>query len=144
MIFIIGSGPAGVACAKALLERDCAVTMLDVGVELEVSKRQILDDLKINWDDKKLVSLKQTLNAKEPIKLSYNSDYPYAKLNENISLIQDIATFCTPSLARGGLSNVWGAVVEEYTSENFANWPISKTALAPYYEKIFKFLYRAS
>lgn len=144
MIFIIGSGPAGVACAKALLERDCAVTMLDVGVELEVSKRQILDGLKTDWDEKKLVSLKQTLNVKEPIKLNYNSNYPYAKLNEHISLIQDIATFCTPSLARGGLSNVWGAVVEEYTSENFFNWPISKTALTPYYEKIFKFLYRAS
>jgi len=38
MRYIIGSGPAGVACASALLARGQKITMLDAGLELEPAK----------------------------------------------------------------------------------------------------------
>jgi choline dehydrogenase-like flavoprotein len=39
---VIGSGPAGVACAKALLARGARVLMLDAGLELEADRTQIV------------------------------------------------------------------------------------------------------
>ena len=42
---MIGSGPAGVACAKALLARGVPVTLLDAGVQLESERMALLDEL---------------------------------------------------------------------------------------------------
>jgi len=42
VIGIVGSGPAGVACAHALVSRGIPVTLLDAGVEMEPELRQVL------------------------------------------------------------------------------------------------------
>ncbi len=43
---VIGSGPAGVACAKALLARGASVpAMLDAGLELEPNRARIVREL---------------------------------------------------------------------------------------------------
>ena len=42
MHYVIGSGPAGVACAKALLARGAQVVMLDAGLELEPERAEIV------------------------------------------------------------------------------------------------------
>jgi 2-polyprenyl-6-methoxyphenol hydroxylase-like FAD-dependent oxidoreductase len=42
VIYIVGSGPAGVACAHALVSRDIPVTLLDAGIEMEPDLRQVL------------------------------------------------------------------------------------------------------
>ena len=42
---VIGSGPAGVACAKALLARGASVLMLDAGIELESDRARIVREL---------------------------------------------------------------------------------------------------
>ena len=53
MVLVLGSGPAGVACASALLEAGEKVTMLDAGLELEPSRRSQLVNLQsmssISW-----------------------------------------------------------------------------------------------
>lgn len=35
MIYVIGSGPAGVSCSFGLLKRGLQVTMLDAGIKIE-------------------------------------------------------------------------------------------------------------
>jgi len=35
MIYVVGSGPAGVSCAMALLQKGVQVTLLDLGLELD-------------------------------------------------------------------------------------------------------------
>ena len=47
-IIVVGSGPAGVSVAKALLERGCKVTLLDAGNTLEPEKKVILDKIQQN------------------------------------------------------------------------------------------------
>src|SRR5208283_4778101 len=42
---VIGSGPAGVACARALLARGANVLMLDAGLELEPERAQVVSRL---------------------------------------------------------------------------------------------------
>ena len=51
-IVVIGSGPAGISAAKAILQRGYRVTMLDVGYEL----------------DKNETSFKESLSTKNPEK----------------------------------------------------------------------------
>ena len=42
---VIGSGPAGVACAQALLEKGHEVLMLDAGLGLEPARQEMVDQL---------------------------------------------------------------------------------------------------
>src|SRR4029077_11551312 len=39
MFVVVGSGPAGVACAHALLSKGARVTMLDAGLDLESDRK---------------------------------------------------------------------------------------------------------
>ena len=45
-----------------------------------------------------------------------------------------------PSLALGGLSNVWGGAVLPYRERDLAGWPIAVDALAPHYRSTFEFV----
>lgn len=144
MIYVIGSGPAGVAAASALLARGCQVTMLDVGLELEDDKKALLNEIKSNKNFLAINKLKHTLDVKNPIKLSYGSNFPYAEVNKSIALTMDKNIYCTPSFAQGGLSNVWGAFVEYYPAEMLSSWPISFAQFSPYYKKIDQLLNVAS
>lgn len=139
-MLVIGSGPAGVACAKALLERGCFVTMLDAGLELEASKKEALIKFSSTRDYAIPRSFRRPLDSKNPIKLSYGSDYPYQEVGKHFLIEMDEFVHCLSSFARGGLSNVWGAFAETYTDQILKDWPISLMELEPYYEKIKTFL----
>jgi len=59
---VIGSGLAGVACAKALLARGAEVMMLDAGIELEPKRAELVRKLgssKISqWTPEDIATLK--------------------------------------------------------------------------------------
>ena len=108
MLYVVGSGPAGVSCAKALLDRGFAVTMLDAGIELEQEKQLLLekfDGASFSWDYVSPQQLKGSTvtNSKAPLKLSDGSDYMYQKVHEYLP-IQANQVRCQPSFAKGGLS----------------------------------------
>ena len=70
---VIGSGPAGVACAKALLARGADVHMLDAQPAA--------------WDPVQAAGLKSGLDADTtgiPLKLVFGSDFPYRETEEKI------------------------------------------------------------
>lgn len=144
MLYVIGSGPAGISCASALLSRGYKVTMLDAGVTLASETQSLLSTIQTKWDDALIKSLKHQLNTQNPIKLSYNSHYPYEAVNDHYPIEADNEIHCMPSFAEGGLSNVWGAFVEKYQEEEFASWPIQASQLAPYYQAIATFLPHAT
>src|SRR5476651_1202273 len=88
---VIGSGPAGVACAKALLARGASVLMLDAGLELEPDRAQIVHqcaDLKpAAWNPGQIAALKGGMAADAtgvPLKLVFGSDFPYRETEEKI------------------------------------------------------------
>ena len=47
MIAVLGSGPAGVASARALLDRGLEVTLYDAGVRLEPEREAVVERLDI-------------------------------------------------------------------------------------------------
>jgi choline dehydrogenase-like flavoprotein len=138
MIFVIGSGPAGVACASALLEGGAQVTMLDAGLELEPDRRRRLVDLQSvafsSWDQASLNLLREGVEVSPagiPLKLAYGSKFPYRDPLDQP--LKADGVHAKASFARGGLSNVWGASVLPYRTHDMSEWPITAEDLAPHY-----------
>ena len=141
MIFVIGSGPAGVACASALLEAGEKVSMLDAGLELERGRRHQRASLQsrpsTTWDEESLGFLRDGVEVTRdgiPLKLAYGSDFPYRDPIGHPASLE--GAYSKPSFARGGLSNVWGASVLPYCTEDMSDWPITAEDLAPHYRAV--------
>ncbi|HEU6449059.1 MAG TPA: GMC oxidoreductase [Verrucomicrobiae bacterium] len=136
---VIGSGPAGAACAKALLARGESVLMLDAGIELENDRAEIVRELAgkkfSDWTPQQLTAVQGDLAATAkgiPLKMLFGSDFPYRETEEKIPWRGHGIGF-RPSLALGGLSNVWGAAALPYRDADISNWPIKTADLAPHY-----------
>lgn len=145
MICVIGSGPSGVACASALLEKGAKVTMLDAGLELEPDRRRQMEALQsvafTSWDDASLRFVRDGVEVGTggiPLKLAYGSDFPYRDPLDQPMTADGVHG--KPSFARGGLSNVWGASVLPYRTEDMSGWPITAEALAPHYRAVLKMM----
>src|ERR1700687_3903063 len=145
MVLVIGSGPAGVACASALIEAGEKVTMLDAGLELEPSRRAHIVNLQsmtsMSWTKETAGFLRdgvETTRDGIPTKLAYGSDFAYR--DPTGQAITSDGAYGKPSFARGGLSNVWGASVLPYRTEDMSDWPITAGDLAPHYRAALKLM----
>jgi len=142
---VIGSGPAGVACAKALLARRTQVLMLDAGMELEIERTELVRQLaSLNasqWPPESVAILKNAMHASSkriPQKLIFGSNYPYRDAEHHAAWRSDNASV-RPSLALGGFSTVWGAAMLPYCDEDLENWPVKNKELAPHYRAVAEF-----
>ncbi len=142
---VIGSGPAGVACAKALLRRGAKVLMLDAGLELEPERARLVAEMgrrpPAGWSDEHLSLLKENTQVTGkgiPLKRVFGSDFPYRGAEEHLPTeYRGVAS--RPSLALGGFSNVWGAAMLPYLDQDMEGWPISGRALAEHYRAVVEF-----
>ena len=142
MIFVIGSGPAGVASATALLDRGLEVTMLDGGIDLEPDRRALVEEVaaqpRDDWSAANIRELRRQMPVElggVQLKFKYGSDYPYRDVDRLVPFEnRGVATH--PTLALGGFSTVWGASALPYIDEDIADWPISAADLAPHYEAV--------
>jgi len=141
---VIGSGPAGVACAKALLARGATVLMLDAGLELESDRAQIVRqfaEVKPSaWPISDRARLKGDMAACAtgiPLKLAFGSDFPYRETESHIPW-QGRSISVRPSLALGGLSNVWGATLLPYRDADIADWPVKSAHLEKHYRAVIE------
>ena len=146
MQYVIGSGPAGIACSKALIKRGEKVTMLDAGMNLEKNRQATIDRMKTQtfeeWDKKDITLLKEksepTIDGL-PKKYVYGSDYTYRGIDTQFPVdMKDC--ICQPTYAAGGLTSAWGAAIMPYAQEDIESWPIKITDLEPYYEQVLKFV----
>lgn len=142
--YVIGSGPAGVACAHALLERGGRVVLLDAGISLEEPRRDLVARLSGrppgDWSLEELRDFKAGMSANAkgiPLKLAYGSDYPYR--DADIHLPADYeGVALRPSLGQGGFSAVWGAAMMPYSEQDTAGWPVGAAELAEHYGAVAK------
>jgi choline dehydrogenase-like flavoprotein len=145
MICVIGSGPAGVACASALLEAGAQVTILDAGLELEPARRESIAGLRSvpfeSWSANALSFMGEGVEVNRggiPAKLAYGSEFPYRDPIDQPIVAEGVHG--KPSFARGGLSNVWGASVLPYRTDDMSGWPITAEDLAPHYRAVLKMM----
>ncbi len=139
---VIGSGPAGVACARALLARGASVLMLDAGLELEPDRAEIVRQCAAvkpeAWSAAQRAALSAGMDANAkgvPLKLVFGSDFPYRETAEKIPW-RNHGAGLKPSLALGGLSNTWGAAMLPYRDGDIAGWPVDNAALAQHYRAV--------
>src|SRR5436190_1726280 len=84
MIYVVGSGPSGVSCASALLDRGLDVCMLDAGLTLEAPIQDSIDRLASRppeeWKTADVTPLKKNVEARTdglPQKVAFGSNFPY-------------------------------------------------------------------
>ena len=142
---VIGSGPAGVACAKALLARGANVLMLDAGLDLEPERAQVVRQMAATkppaWRPEQIARLKEGMVAGVkgvPLKFVFGSDYPYRE-TETHTPWQGHGVGLRPSLALGGFSTVWGAAMLPYRDADIENWPIHNADLEKHYRAVAEF-----
>ena len=146
MNFVIGSGPAGVSCAVALLGRGLPVTMLDGGGELEPDTRSALDRLRSIdpslWRGEQTSFLRRNVAPDRKgigTKFAYGSDFPYRD-GDRLLPMEKEGCDTTASLAVGGFSNVWGATILPYLDEDTRDWPFPMADLDPHYKAVLSFM----
>lgn len=144
MDIVVGSGPAGVACTKALLARKRTVLMLDAGIPLEEEKQKRLKILEQQKPEQWDLSLYETNKITPtfegvPKKFVYGSDYPYRDVEQDLRIEQH-DVYCQQSLALGGLSTVWGAAMLPYRQDDLHEWPFAIDELAPHYKAVLEFV----
>lgn len=138
---VVGSGPSGIMCATALIERGQRVLMLDVGNRLEPSISTRLNHL-INiapemWPRQEPSLFKSNYKVSRsgiPFKPIYGSYYPYAMAR--IEQLKQTTTNCWISEAQGGFSTVWGATVMPYDLSELSRWPVAAEDWRKAYTKI--------
>jgi len=124
-VVIIGSGPAGAAAARELVLLGIPVTMLESGTDFQ-------NGLLIRSGGKNL----------------FRRVPPLGEDGKHI-VSGDPRTLCYAKHAPGGLSNNWTGAVPRFAPEDFTEgerldqryvWPITYSELAPYYEKVERYM----
>jgi choline dehydrogenase-like flavoprotein len=144
MKIVVGSGPSGISCAQALLDRGEEVCIVDAGVTLEPERQAIIARMgaqtPAEWSAEDLGRIKEGMSASATgvaLKRIYGSDFAYRGPAEHIGT-QSAKAALMPTLAQGGLSNVWGAALMPYNERDLHDWPITVQDLAPHYEAVMK------
>jgi choline dehydrogenase-like flavoprotein len=145
MFVVVGSGPAGVACAHALLKSGAKVTMVDAGLELEPERQARLAQLQSasieRQDPESLRFIRDGVTVEAggiPFKLAYGSSFPYREPVPQPITFNGVEG--KPSFARGGLSNVWGASMLPFRTEDMTGWPITAEDLEPHYRSVLELM----
>jgi hypothetical protein len=124
------------------LRRGAKVRLLDAGVTLEPTTAEVIARMRqtspSSWTPDQIAQLKKGTDANAkgiPLKRAYGSDFPYREGEQHLRVSYDDIAL-RPSLAKGGLSNVWGAAMLPYAERDLAGWPISLSDLAEHYAAV--------
>jgi ferredoxin len=147
MYCVIGSGPAAISAAMALVKRGLKVTILDAGKTLEPERQATLDRLATTkpeqWSTTDLDRLRgddqSSRHGAIHSKRTYGSEYPYEDIAEPLTVEKTHGPFHY-SMARGGLSNVWGASILPSHPRDMEGWPITADDLTEHYKAVLEFM----
>nr|WP_070959184.1 GMC oxidoreductase [Hyphomonas sp. Mor2] len=143
MNLVIGSGPAGVSAAMALIARGQSVTLLDGGKTLPENLRDrqntFADKAADTWSDEDALNWQQPqLEHSGDLAMRFGSTHAQTPLDD---LFAPETPFSgRSSHASGGLSNVWGAAVLPYRQQDIAAWPVTADELASHYQAVSRFM----
>lgn len=141
---VIGSGPAGVSVATALLARGHKVTLIDIGAGMEPEALHRRDALATTvpglWDRATRTAYQAPQFSGPPGQVRrYGSDFAMVPGAQTFSPGGDPVDL-RASHAAGGLSNLWGSAVLPYRQGDIDDWPVTASDLGPHYRAVAGFL----
>jgi choline dehydrogenase-like flavoprotein len=141
-VVVIGSGPAGVACAAALVARGVRPLVVDGGADLDGRPARTAAALAAvepaAWPQQLVRELRGSFSVdadRLPLKPLFGSLFPYAADAIRAEGVEGV-----PSHAQGGLSTVWGGAMLPYSAREHDGWPFGPEELAPHYRAVLKFV----
>lgn len=135
---VIGSGPAGISAAMALVARGVRVRLLDAGTSLEPERQRVVERLgattsaELPDDVARLRDGSQVTKGGIPLTRVFGSTYPFDMYSDSWR-VELHGAEVKPSFARDGLSTVWGAGMLPYHRDDIADWPFPAGDLDPHY-----------
>lgn len=146
-VAVIGSGLSGLAAARALIRRGIKPVIIDAGMLLEPHIQQAVERMAstepAGWQsqDKALIRQNKTLDGPGiPRKLVFGSDYIYARAHPEVGISGD-GIIASPTLAKGGYGNAWGAALLSATDHDLApDWPLTHAELEPHLRNIMSWM----
>lgn len=143
-VAVVGSGPAGIACARALLRRGVAVEMIDVGERLSpeaAALKQRLSSLAPErWHkaDVAAATDNPTMSGTGfPQKYLFGSDQ-LTRGQHAAAPVEAAWPITAQSFAAGGLSVAWGAALLPITAVDMTGWPIERHELDAPYQRVLR------
>src|SRR5438034_2494357 len=145
-IAVIGSGPAGLHAATALLNRGVQVTVIDTGEMLPPDEQTVADTLAASdpgaWPSELVEAARRNPTIGRhglPKKLLFGSDFIYAADRDFAPTRVLVAGRAPlPTFAQGGFSTVWGGASLPADDCDIADWPVRRADLAPYYKQVLE------
>ena len=141
-VAVVGSGPAGISCSRALTRRGIKVTILDVGEELDAERQKIVKELSSTspdkWDPQSVRAITENAtvaNRAIPKKLVFGSDYLYGG-DRSYAPVEVSGVGTSPTFARGGYGVAWGASILPAADCDMNGWPITRADLAESYKRV--------
>lgn len=140
MDIVVGSGPAGLATATALLARGRTVTMLDGGRTLPDGlaqhKAKMAEIPAADWTpEQKEVWRAPQFSPGSELVHRYGSDHAQQPLADLITDPPDWLA-ARASHAIGGLSDVWGSALLPNRQADIEAWPVTIEDLKPHYQAV--------
>lgn len=135
------------AAAKAIVALGHKPIILDVGTRLDSGRQKVVARMAgqepENWNpaDLDVITGRSSGNS-EPIhsKTAYGSQFSFDARDQVLDVRWGNAGGFKHSLARGGLSNVWGSSMLPYREKDIRDWPIRLADLEPHYRKIMEYV----
>ncbi|CAK0776074.1 hypothetical protein CCP4SC76_600029 [Gammaproteobacteria bacterium] len=147
-VAVIGSGPSGVACTRALVERGVKVTVLDIGEVLDTERKAIVERMKgqAKWhwsvEDVRTITRNPTIfGSGVPRKVVFGSDFYFSKSDRHLptdSTAGGGTSLCSAAL--GGFSVAWGGALLPIHEVDMSLWPFSRSELDRSYERVMRWI----
>lgn len=141
-VIIVGSGPAGVSAAFPLVEAGVTVLLLDGGKEPPVPAlsspyllHRMEDAQQWHWMIGEEYYALSNAQASSPKLRVPSHAYAYEGF-EAANRIDADDFFVIGSLARGGLSNIWGCTAARLSSQDLNDFPFSPNEIEPSYAAV--------
>jgi len=142
-VIVVGSGPSGVAAASPLAGAGMRVLLLDGGLRRDerLVPRGTYHDIRRNDPEQWRLFLGPNLEGlRDEGPPSPKFSAPAGRFSfvgfERAERIVARGLTVVGSLARGGLSNIWGAGIAVFEDKDLAGFPLSAGDLRPAYERV--------
>ena len=142
-VVVIGSGPAAVSAIEQFRRQDINPVVLDAGRVMPASAMQVKNQMTATLGGSSRIEYPTNeepylVGISPPTKKKFGSDYALQQ-DKAISL-QQYGTDVGISLARGGMSNIWGASSMLFAPNDIASWPVSHAELYGQLEHLYEFM----